>query len=214
MVHGSPGHGGGQRTRLRRSGDRRDPHPAAEAGRGHHVRPGPPARWRGGAADPSGHYRRAPATLRRRGTTAAGGKGKPARPDLATASPEELAGLLAWLEHLAVWHDECGDHDWMHGAWEAMAGGRSVGRLDTAILRPLLDEADRLAALDETLAIQALELPEIDEPERLGKALDRLAAGKSAFGLLDRFATKPAKAALDGVGSPRPNRRLPRTGPS
>ena len=121
------------------------------------------------------------------------------RPDLASTVPGELADHLDWLERLASWRDCCGDHPWMHGAWQSFAGGRPTSRLTAEVLRPLLSEAARLAEQGEALALLALELPEVEESERLGKALANLAAGQKPFGFFSGLGKNPVKQALDAA---------------
>ena len=121
------------------------------------------------------------------------------RPDPEAATPEERAELLAWLERLAAWRDGSGDHGWMSVAWQGFAGGRLIGRLSVAALRPLLHEAARLAERGDALALLALELPEPAEAERLGAALGKLARGARPFGFFAGFGSNKVKPALDAA---------------
>ncbi|WP_353213194.1 AAA domain-containing protein [Rhodovarius sp.] len=118
------------------------------------------------------------------------------RPDLTAAHAGEPAVLLAWLERLVAWHDSTGAYEWMREAWGALAGGRHQHRFSADALRPMLDEAARLAQRGEALAPHALELPEISEGDRLGEALANLAAGRPAFGFFKGFGSNPIKDAV------------------
>ncbi len=121
------------------------------------------------------------------------------RPDLSAAKPGELAELLAWLERLASWRDGCLNHAWMTAAWEALAEGRPWGRLDAEGLRPMLAEAARLAEQGDTLALHALELPDIPHSDGLGQALENLAAGRRPFGFFEGFRRSPIKDAIEAA---------------
>ncbi|MDQ2801261.1 MAG: ATP-binding protein [Pseudomonadota bacterium] len=121
------------------------------------------------------------------------------RPDLSAAKPGELTELLAWLERLATWRDGCPDHAWMPAAWEALAGGRPLGRLGAEGLRPMLEEAARLAERGAELALHALELLEVAEADRLAKVLANLAAGRRAFGFFGGFGRNPVKDAVEAA---------------
>ena len=121
------------------------------------------------------------------------------RPDLSGAKPDDLAEMVAWLERLAGWRDECSDHDWMLAAWEALALRRPLRRIDADGLGRMLEEAARLAERGETLALDALELPEVPEADRLGQALDNLAAGQRPFGFFDGLRRTPVKDAVEAA---------------
>jgi hypothetical protein len=118
------------------------------------------------------------------------------RPDLTAARAGEPAELLAWLERLAAWRESTGTYEWMREAWVAVAGGRHQHRFSGDALRPMLDEAARLAQRGEALALHALELPEIPESDRLGQALANLAAGRQPFGFIKGFGRNPIKDAV------------------
>jgi very-short-patch-repair endonuclease len=118
------------------------------------------------------------------------------RPDLTAASAGEPAALLAWLERLAAWDASIGTYEWMREAWGALAGERNQQRFSADALRPMFDEAARLAQRGEALALHALELPEIPEADRLGEALANLAAGRPAFGFFKGFGRNPVKDAV------------------
>ena len=121
------------------------------------------------------------------------------RPDLAAAHAGEPAELLAWLERLAAWHESTGTYEWMREAWVALAGSRHQLRFSAEALRPMLDEAARLAQRGEALALHALELPEIAEADRLGEALANLAAGRPPFGFFKGFGRNPIKDAVQAA---------------
>ena len=121
------------------------------------------------------------------------------RPDLSTTGPGELGELMDWLERLASWRDGCRDHAWMHSAWQAFIEDRPLGRLDKETLRALLDEAFRLAEKHDALALQALELAEIEQAERLGEALTNLTNGRAAFGFFGGFGKNPVKQAIEAA---------------
>lgn len=119
------------------------------------------------------------------------------RPDLSSTGPGEIGELVDWLERLASWRDGCGDHAWMHRAWPSFIDNRPMGRLAEETLRPLLDEAFRLTEKHDALALQALDLAEIEHAERLGEALENLSNGRSAFGFFGGLGKNPVKQAID-----------------
>ena len=121
------------------------------------------------------------------------------RPDLAAAAPGEAVDLLAWLDRLAAWRGACREHRWLPAAWRALASGRPMGRLHGQTLRPLLQEATRLAERGEALGLQALELAEVAQAGRLGAALAKLAAGGKPFGRFGGFGNGAVKQALEAA---------------
>jgi very-short-patch-repair endonuclease len=121
------------------------------------------------------------------------------RPDFSAAAPGEPAELLAWLERLAAWRDNCTEFPWMIAVWDVLAFGRVTHQPGSAMLRPLLEEAASLAGRGEHLALQALVLPEVVQARNLSTALQNLAAGRKAFGPFSGFRGNPVRQAIDAA---------------
>jgi very-short-patch-repair endonuclease len=121
------------------------------------------------------------------------------RPDLSVAQAGEPAELLNWLERLRTWYESTGSYGWMREAWAALAGSQQQLRFSQDTVRPMLEEAARLAKCGEALALHAVELPEIPEADRLGEALANLAVGRPPFGFFKGFGRNPVKDAIQSA---------------
>lgn len=121
------------------------------------------------------------------------------RPDLSVAQVGEPADLLGWLERLRAWYESTGSYEWMREAWAALAGSQQQLRFSQDTVRPMLEEAARLAKRGEALALHAMELSEIPEADRLGEALANLAGGRAPFGFFKGFGRNPIKEAIQSA---------------